>query len=68
MACKLGVCSWLCVLVSAQSYQEKRAVITMNDNDNVWGHKPISIVDFFYITFLRYQQQLGAQNMFMKTP
>ena len=45
VACKLGPCSWLCVLVSAQRYQEKHAVITTNDDDNVCYHKPIAIFD-----------------------
>ena len=40
-----------CVFVIAQSYQEKRAVITTNDDDNVCRHQPITIFDFF-LTFI----------------
>ena len=35
----------LCVFVIAKRYPEKRAVITTNDDDDVYRHQPITISD-----------------------
>ena len=38
----------LCVFLIAQRYQENRAVITTNDDDDVCRHQPITIFDFYF--------------------